>query len=86
MNNQTFIKKTEPDWWICLCGNDPSYAGFYPCNEKGEVVEPTAEEWTTNCYVCDQCGRIINQDTLEVVGVRANNTLSKEGRAAILSQ
>ena len=60
------------DAWVCICKNTPSDEGFYPCNSEGEQVEPTAEEWTTNCYVCDKCGRIINQNTLEVVGQRFN--------------
>jgi hypothetical protein len=56
--------------WKCLCGNLAEEDGFYPCNDVGKYVEPTAVEWTTNCYVCARCGRVINQDTLEVVGVR----------------
>jgi len=54
--------------WICVCGNTPVDAGFFPCNEKGEEVEPTPEEWKIPLYVCDSCGRIINKETLEVVG------------------
>ena len=60
----------DKDAWKCLCGNTPSGDGFFPCNSKGEEVEPTHKEWTTGCYVCNKCGRIINQDTLEVVGQR----------------
>lgn len=60
----------HPDDWICLCGNRPMQDGFYPCNAKGEMVEPTVETWTTNWYVCARCGRIIDQNTLEVVDVR----------------
>jgi hypothetical protein len=56
--------------WICLCGNTVSGYGFYPCNTQGEIVEPTPQEWTTDWYVCDQCGRIIDEATLEVVGRR----------------
>ena len=51
--------------------------------DPGAPVEPTPEEWTTNCYVCDQCGRIIDQGTYEVVGFRADNTLSEAERAEI---
>ena len=54
--------------WICICGNIPHGSGFYPCDQKGIEVEPTPEEWTTDCYVCYRCGRIINQHTLHVVG------------------
>ena len=33
---------------------------------EGNEVEPVAG-WD-NLYVCARCGRIINQDTLEVIG------------------
>lgn len=57
----------DKDAWVCLCGNTPSNAGFYPVNNNGEVVEPTYSEWNTNNYVCSNCGRIIDMNTLEVV-------------------
>jgi hypothetical protein len=60
--------------------------GFFPCDSEGEEVEPTLEEWTSNWYVCARCGRIINQDTLEVVGVRFNNTLTKAEKEAIFQR
>ncbi|HYT36280.1 MAG TPA: hypothetical protein VEL49_03800 [Ktedonobacteraceae bacterium] len=53
--------------WVCICGNVPSDEGFYPCDEQGNMVEPTPEEWTTKLYRCDRCGRIIDQDTRKVV-------------------
>ena len=58
------------DAWTCICKNTPADDGFYPCNFQGREVEPTAEEWTSGCYVCNKCGRIIKHDTLEVVGLR----------------
>jgi len=65
--------KLEPgveDGWVCLCGNTPADDGFYPCDEKGNEVEPV-EGWN-NLYVCFKCGRIINQDNLEVLGWNRN--------------
>ena len=56
--------------WICICGNVPSSDGFYPCDDLGEEVEPRQGVWGGVLYVCDRCGRIINQTTLEVVGRR----------------
>lgn len=59
----------EPDWpdnWICVCGNTPDSDGFYPCDANGNEVEPV-EGWK-DLYVCANCGRIIDQHTLEVVG------------------
>ena len=54
--------------WICICGNQPDTGGFYTCDKDGNEVEPTAIDWTTNWYVCANCGRMIDQTTLEVVG------------------
>jgi len=53
--------------WICLCGNQPNSDGFYPCDTNGHEVEPAGPAWT-NLYVCARCGRIIQHDTLEIVG------------------
>jgi hypothetical protein len=81
-----YVQHIDPDskdWWVCPCGNTPGQEGFYPCSSEGEQVEPTPEEWTTDCYVCDRCGRIIKQSNLEVVGVRAKNTLTEEEKEAI---
>lgn len=67
--------KLEPgfeDGWICLCGNTPADDGFYPCDEKGNEMEPVVGSEWENLYVCFTCGRIINQDTLEVVGRNPN--------------
>ncbi|HXA18929.1 MAG TPA: hypothetical protein VN380_18185 [Thermoanaerobaculia bacterium] len=52
--------------WICLCDNTPSEDGFYPCDEKGDEVEPVAG-WSGR-YVCFRCGRIIDPESLRVVG------------------
>lgn len=60
--------QADPDAWVCRCGNTPSAEGFFPSDARGNQVEPTPADWTTDCYVCARCGRIINQKTLEVVG------------------
>jgi hypothetical protein len=69
--------------WVCLCGNTGDRQGFYPSNLLGELVEPTPRDWPGKLYVCDRCGRIIDQTTLEVVGVRADNSLTDEEKSAI---
>jgi hypothetical protein len=56
----------DDEAWTCLCGNEPSEDGFYPCDEKGDEVEPVAG-WS-GLYVCLRCGRIIDPDSLRVVG------------------
>jgi len=55
----------DDEAWICICRNTPSGGGFYPCDEKGNEVEPV-EGWN-GLYVCADCGRIIEQRSLEVV-------------------
>jgi hypothetical protein len=54
--------------WICICGNTPTGGGFYPCDKNGDEMEPSIGSDWDNLYVCADCGRIINQATLEVVG------------------
>ncbi len=79
------VAVADKDWWMCLCGNTPRQEGFYPCTAEGAMVGPTADILTTPWpwYVCDRCGRIIDQDTREVVGVRSTNTLTDAERQAI---
>lgn len=55
------------DDWTCLCGNAPERDGFYPIDETVNEVEPTPEDWTTDCYACVDCGRVIDSETCEVV-------------------
>jgi hypothetical protein len=57
--------------WICVCGNRPDSNGFQPCDEEGNEVEPVSG-WK-NLYVCERCGRIVRQDTLEVVGQKRSD-------------
>lgn len=67
MNEHIRHEKGNLDAWVCLCGNTPSDAGFYPIDASNHEVEPTTEAWKTNQYFCAQCGRVIDQDTLKVV-------------------
>lgn len=60
----------DVDAWVCICGNMPCDDGFYACDKQGNEVEPVEGIWLEPIYVCHGCGRIINQDTLEVVGRR----------------
>lgn len=54
--------------WICICNNTPSADGFYPCDEPGNEIEPTITNGWSGLYVCASCERIIDQETLDVVG------------------
>ena len=65
----------DKDAWVCVCGNTPTSQGFYPCDDKGNEVEPLAD-WP-GLYFCDRCGRIIDAKTLEVVGQRSKSRKPK---------
>jgi hypothetical protein len=61
-------EKGNDESWICICGNTPVSQGFYPCNADGNEMEPNIGSNWDGLYVCLKCGRIIHQNTLEVVG------------------
>lgn len=61
-------EKGDPHAWICICGNTPGGAGFDTCDAEGNFLEPSRAGSWNGLYRCDTCGRIIDQDTLEVVG------------------
>jgi len=67
--NTTKEKITEAadGWWTCNCGNSAVKSGFYPSDSSGREVDPIPGEWGGKLYVCFQCGRVIDQTTLEVV-------------------
>jgi hypothetical protein len=64
-------KEGHPDEWICLCDNTSFADGFATCDSKGEEMEPDIDSDWNGLYVCVRCDRIINGDTREVVGQRA---------------
>jgi hypothetical protein len=53
--------------FTCLCGNVASSDGFIASDIKGNELEPIIGGKWKNLYTCNRCGRVINQDTLEVV-------------------
>ena len=56
--------------FTCLCGTASISDGFAPCDATGAEVEPTPDGWDGVRYVCERCGRILNQHTGEVLGRR----------------
>jgi hypothetical protein len=54
--------------------NTPVGHGFYPCDERGNETEPSKGSGWNGLYVCDKCGRIIWQETLEVIGQNPDHT------------
>jgi hypothetical protein len=71
--NKEYIKyeRRDKDAWVCVCGNTPTSDGFQPCDKAGNEMEPTIGSDWNDLYVCDRCGRIIRQKTLEVIGHRS---------------
>jgi len=65
----------DDDAWVCICGNTPPGDGFYPCDENGDEMTPSVGSNWNNLYVCARCGRIINQETLHVLGQNKNSKL-----------
>lgn len=57
-------EKGSPDAWRCECGNEPQLDGFYPCNKKGEIVEPTPDEWTSGLYRCQRCRFVFHPNSV----------------------
>jgi len=54
--------------FVCDCGNTPDSDGFFPCDEAGRIIEPTADsDWdglyntpdSDGFFPCDEAGRII---------------------------
>ena len=60
--------QTDADAWRCVCGNRPDSDGFFPCDKDGNEMEPAVGSNWAGLYVCARCGRIIEQDALEVIG------------------
>ena len=60
--------------WICICGNRPDSDGFQTCDDQGNEMEPLIGSRWNGLYVCGDCGRIIHQNTLEVVGRKRGAT------------
>jgi hypothetical protein len=65
-------EKGDEEAWICVCGNTPGDHGFYPCDSDGNEMEPVIGSDWENLYVCAQCGRSIDMDTLEIKGQNLN--------------
>src|SRR4051794_18755146 len=54
--------------WMCWCVNTSKKKGFYPCNAEGQYQR---DLWGRGkYYACAQCGRLIDPNTLKVVGLR----------------
>lgn len=68
MTTEKTILKGDNDHWECICGNDTMGLGFQTCNNDGDYIEPIVSSNWSGLYACQSCGRIIDQDSREVIG------------------
>lgn len=70
--------------WMCWCVNTSKKKGFYPCNAEGKHQR---DVWGRGkYYACAQYGRLIDPNTLRVVGLmRGNKVPPREVRDLLLS-
>ena len=72
------IVETADGVWQCRCEHDHEGDGFAPCNESGEIVPPElGPRWDGHTYVCLGCWRMIDADTLEVVGWASHDAIHR---------
>jgi hypothetical protein len=54
--------------WKCNCSNKlNSKEQFYPSSLEGKPIKNTNFQWQ-GIYTCSECGRIIDKNTLKVIG------------------
>lgn len=72
-----YILEITEGHWECRCGNSQSSDGFEPCNEIGELVPAELGPWDGALQACIRCWRVINGDTLEILGFAELSTIEK---------
>jgi hypothetical protein len=73
-----YIVEDENGEWQCKCGNKASLDGFQPCDEIGQITEPTiGGDWDGKHYVCERCYTIIDGDTLQITGKCSTDAVNK---------
>ncbi|WP_340201999.1 hypothetical protein [Ascidiimonas sp. W6] len=75
-SNEIIDVSNSGDHWVCICGNNTMSDGFDTCDVNGAYIEPLDGIWT-GLYTCLKCGRVIDQDTYEVIS--RTNDLSSFG-------
>ena len=63
-----YILEISDGQWECRCGNSQNSDGFEACNELGELVPAVLGPWDGVLQACTRCWRVVNGDTLEVLG------------------
>ena len=70
-----YILEISDGNWECRCGNSPDSDGFEACNELGELVPAELGPWDGVLQACTRCWRIINGDTLEILGLAKESVI-----------
>jgi len=64
---QYIIEIAEGEW-ECRCGNSSSSEGFRPARADGSLTLEVLGPWDGKTYACDRCGRVVDGDTLQILG------------------
>jgi len=62
--------------WECVCGNACDFLGFFLCDKNGQ--HETTRDWGKKYGRCNNCGRIINAVTMNVVGYSSLNLFGED--------
>ena len=62
--------------WECVCGNTCDFLGFFLCDKNGQ--HETTRDWGKKYGRCNNCGRIINAVTMNVVGYSSLNLFGED--------
>lgn len=71
-----FILEVSDGVWECRCGNSTESEGFIACDDEGLEVPEELGPWDGILRVCQRCWRVINGDTLEVLGFASESVVA----------
>ena len=72
-----YILEISDGHWECRCGNSQDSEGFEACNEVGKLVPAELGPWDGVLQACIRCWRVVNGDTLEVLGFAEESSIEK---------
>ncbi len=71
-----YILEVHDGHWECRCGNSTNAEGFDACNEFGKLIPAELGPWDGALQVCIRCWRIIDGNTLQVLGFAETSTIA----------
>lgn len=72
-----YILEITDGQWECRCGNSQDSDGFEACSEIGGLVPAELGPWDGALQACIRCWRVINGDTLEILGFAEDSAIEK---------